>query len=294
MAGRAALVVMALDAEGEKLIPSVEFEVSGGSSETKTTITTDGTGKASTPVEPGRYEIRCTKAPGYDLPDPQSKTVSAGSSPRPVTFHLGRSATLQVSVVSAAEGADPRPVPNAEVTVRPNSGAEPTKAVTDDKGVVTFALTPGQYWVEHPVAPAGFRRSDDEPRPVGLAAGELKTETFTDVPLGSLLVKVFDADGKPVVGASLLVKRDPAPAKSGKTGDDGIFQTELDAGVYSVTQTEPAATGFLLPAEDAATKPAVVGPGAPATVEFRNVRPATITVKAVRKDDPTTAVAGAK
>lgn len=290
------VIIWALDANGEKPVAEVTFTVSSVGLQEPLTATTDNDGRATVVLPaPGRYDFALANvAPKYRMSSAATKTVEvSGGQSAEVRFHLEQLGTLRARVVSRVNGSPPLPVPNASIVVRVSTGAEPSASkTTGDDGCAEFLLAAGTYWVEHPSPVTGYLPGSADPRQISLVAGATKETEFTDVPLGSVVVRVLSDDAKSLPGASILVLRENEPQRQVKTGDDGTVRLELGAGPYSVRQEPPPPPAHLLPAEAALTQAVVVSPGDPATVEFRNPRAAAIVVKGVLEGSPSTVVAG--
>lgn len=220
-----------------------------------------GDGRFEEPVPPGTYDLTA-RAPGHRPKVVRGVVVTAGSDPPPMEFVLEPAATLR----GTARGRDGRVLRYVFVSTaptKPGEGLDSSFDRTDQEGrFLIEGVGPGAYAVVLNGERAGTSRTLVEVPSAGTVTLDLRLG-----PTGTVVVRVADAEGKPVARAYVTFTY----------ADHGAF-----AGEAALTDVEGTVVSGPLPAEVAliaraqledrrAEVPVSVGPGGKA--EARIVLP---------------------
>ncbi len=145
-------------------------------------------------IPPGKYIVR---ADGADIQyGAQEKTVSvvAGDTATVDFVLAGAAGTLKVTVLKATDNS---PLRNAQVSVR-NAQGQRTTAYTDDTGVASVSLTPGDYTVT--ITAPGYQTSAAQTVTIQPGTTTEITVALQPVPGGGIVGRVVSANTGAFVG----------------------------------------------------------------------------------------------
>ena len=227
---------------------------------------------------------------GYVLDDtPQTARIKAGET---VTLEF-RNAPKGSLVIVKKDAVTGSPLKGVEFTVTTSSGQYVPDAggqissnglyYTDDAGqIVLNGLTPDTYVVTETQSIPGYVL-DSTPQTVVVNTNDTQTLTFTNQPVGGLIITKSDEDsGKRISGVKFEVRKMNGEVIGTYTTDrNGVIQLPaLEKGWYTVTELA-AASGYLL---DATPQQVEVKDGQTSTLELTNRKTAGILLHKVDAD----------
>jgi len=127
--------------------------------------------------------------------------VMGGQTTSDVVIELFKGGVLEVVVTDEKDGS---PVKTAHVQVTSDGGRQPVGRTTDDKGVASISLAPGDYTVQMVYAMPLYGMSQPN-ESVTVEAGKTERVEVKLAPAPKVTGTVRDPDGKPVEGAVLQV-----------------------------------------------------------------------------------------
>ena len=255
-----------------------EFIVKNSSGTKIGTYVTDASGTIVLDLEPGTYKIsEVAKNDPFWYCDTAEKTVTvkAGETAS-VTFQnkwIGKAKIIK----TATNGGT---VADWEFTVKNASGTKVGTYTTDDSGVISLDLEPGTYQILESDKNDPYWYCDTEPKTVTVKAGETASVTFENQWIGK--AKIIKTLSNPEAGSVegwtfTIADADGKEIGKFKTDSNGVIETNLQPGVYSVT--EELEEGSLWQCTTKNPQTITVTAGKTAEVTFNNaLRPAKITV----------------
>ena len=290
------LLVKKIDSATHKPLSDVEFMVTTADG----TVVGDANGKyvtdsagtfTITDITPGTtLVVKETRArDGYLLDDaPQAATVKAGQT---VTLEF-RNAPKGSLIIVKKDAVTGKALKGVTFTVTTSSGQFVADAegqissnglyYTDENGKIIFSgLAPDTYVVTETATIPGYVL-DSTPQTVVVNANDTQTLTFTNEPIGGLIVIKSDEDsGKRISGVQFEVRKMNDEIIGSYTTDrNGVIQLpELESGWYTVTELK-AASGYLL---DTTPHRIEVKDGQTATLEITNHKSSRILLHKVDK-----------
>ena len=243
---------------------------------------TDSTGVITLDLEPGTYKVTETDSQGkYWVNDPtptKTVTVKAGETAK-VTFQNQYRGQAQIIKKSTNGGT----VAGWEFTVKNASGIKVGTYTTDDSGIITLDLEPGTYTVVESDRNDPYWYCDIEPKTVTVKAGETASVTFENQWIGK--AKIIKTLSNPEAGSVegwifTIADADGKEIGKFKTDSNGVIETDLQPGVYSVTEELEEGSLWKCTTENPQT--ITVAAGRTAEVTFNNVlRPGKISIEKV-------------
>jgi protocatechuate 3,4-dioxygenase beta subunit len=177
-----------------------------------------GDGRFEDHVPPGTYDVTA-RAPGYRPAVVRGIVVAAGTDPPPIGFVLEPAA----SVRGSARGRDGRPLPYVWVAATPTrveDGLAGAQDRTDQEGrFLLDGLGAGTYAIVLNGGREGTTRAVTSVPATGTVALDLRLG-----PTGTAVVRVVDAEGKPVAKAYVTfhyAEHGALAGEAGLTGDEG-------------------------------------------------------------------------
>ena len=293
---KGSLLVKKIDSVTNKPISDVEFFVTTADG----TVVGDANGKYVTDsagsftisgITPGTTLVvkeTCAKA-GYVLDDtPQTATIKAGQT-MTLEFRNAPKGSLIIVKKDAVTG---KALKGVTFTVTTSSGQFVADAegqissnglyYTDENGkIILSGLAPDAYVVTETATIPGYVL-DSTPQTVVVNANDTQTLTFTNKPIGGLILIKSDEDsGKRISGVQFEVRKMNGEIIGSYTTDrNGVIQLpELGRGWYTVTELK-AASGYLL---DTTPHRIEVKDGQTATLEITNHKSSRILLHKVDK-----------
>ena len=293
---KGALLVKKIDSVTHEPISDVEFFVTTADG----TVVGDANGKFVTDsagsftvsgITPGTtLVVKETRAKsGYVLDDtPQTATIKAGQTVM-LEFRNAPKGSLIIVKKDAVTG---KALKGVTFTVTTSSGQFVADAegqissnglyYTDETGkIILSGLAPDTYVVTETATIPGYVL-DSTPQTVVVNANDTQTLTFTNEPIGGLIVIKSDEDsGKRISGVQFEVRKMNGEVIGSYTTDrNGVIQLpELERGWYTVTELK-AASGYLL---DTTPHRIEAKDGQTATLEITNHKSSRILLHKVDK-----------
>ena len=279
----ATLTILKQDANTKKPLPGAEFYVTDGEGKAIGTssgrFTTDANGLITiTNLQPGiTLRVSEQKAPvGYVRDDTPKTIVIKSGDGNSLVFENEPQGQL---IIQKLDSVTKEPLVGAQFKVTTSNGAFVGNAggtitsnglyTTDENGQIHITgLDPCTLVVTEVNAPDGYIL-DAQPQTVVVNANDTQTLTFTNTPIGGLVIIKSDEDsGKRISGAKFEVRKMNGEVIGAYSTDhNGIIQlTELDSGWYTVTELK-AASGYLT---DSTLQQVEVKDGEMATLELTN------------------------
>ena len=290
------LLVKKIDSATHKPLSDVEFMVTTADG----TVVGDANGKYVTDsagsftvsgITPSTtLVVKETRAKsGYVLDDtPQTATIKAGQT---VTLEF-RNAPKGSLIIVKKDAVTGKALKGVTFTVTTSSGQFVADAegqlssnglyYTDENGkIILSGLAPDTYVVTETATIPGYVL-DSTPQTVVVNANDTQTLTFTNKPIGGLILIKSDEDsGKRISGVQFEVRKmNDEIIGSYTTDNNGVIQLpELESGWYTVTELK-AASGYLL---DTTPHRIEVKDGQTATLEITNHKSSRILLHKVDK-----------
>lgn len=290
------LLVKKIDSATHKPLSDVEFMVTTADG----TVVGDANGKYVTDsagsftisnINPGTtLVVKETRAKsGYVLDDtPQTATIRAGQT---VTLEF-RNAPKGSLIIVKKDAVTGKALKGVTFTVTTSSGRFAADAegqissnglyYTDENGkIILSGLAPDTYVVTETATIPGYVL-DSTPQTVVVNTNDTQTLTFTNKPIGGLILIKSDEDsGKRISGVQFEVRKmNDEIIGSYTTDNNGVIQLpELESGWYTVTELK-AASGYLL---DTTPHRIEVKDGQTATLEITNHKSSRILLHKVDK-----------
>ena len=290
------LLVKKIDSVTHEPLSDVEFFVTTSDG----TVVGDANGKFVTDsagsftisgINPGTtLVVKETRAKrGYVLDDtPQTATIKAGQTVM-LEFRNAPRGSLIIVKKDAVTG---KALQGVTFTVTTSSGQFVADAegqissnglyYTDENGkIILSGLSPDTYVVTETATIPGYVL-DNTPQTVVVNANDTQTLTFTNKPIGGLILIKSDEDsGKRISGVQFEVRKMNGEIVGSYTTDrNGVIQLpELERGWYTVTELK-AASGYLL---DSTPQRIEVKDGQTATLELTNHKSSRILLHKVDK-----------
>ena len=294
---KGSLLVKKIDSVTREPLSDVEFLVTTSDG----TVVGDANGRFVTDsagsftvsgITPGTtLVVKETRAKsGYVLDDtPQTATIKAGQT---VTLEF-RNAPKGSLIIVKKDAVTGKALKGVTFTVTTSSGQFVADAegqissnglyYTDENGkIILSGLAPDTYVVTETAAIPGYVL-DSTPQAVVVNANDTQTLTFTNRPIGGLILIKSDEDsGKRISGVQFEVRKMNGEVIGGYTTDrNGVIQLpELESGWYTVTELK-AASGYLL---DSTPHRIEIKDGQTATLEITNHKSSRILLHKVDKD----------
>ena len=293
---KGSLLVKKIDSATHKPLSDVEFMVTTADG----TVVGDANGKYVTDsagsftisnINPGTtLVVKETRAKsGYVLDDtPQTATIRAGQT---VTLEF-RNAPKGSLIIVKKDAVTGKALKGVTFTVTTSSGRFAADAegqissnglyYTDENGkIILSGLAPDTYVVTETATIPGYVL-DSTPQTVVVNTNDTQTLTFTNKPIGGLILIKSDEDsGKRISGVQFEVRKmNDEIIGSYTTDNNGVIQLpELESGWYTVTELK-AASGYLL---DTTPHRIEVKDGQTATLEITNHKSSRILLHKVDK-----------
>ena len=293
---KGALLVKKIDSVTHAPLSDVEFLVTTADG----TVVGDANGKFVTDsagsftvngITPGTtLVVKETRAKaGYVLDDtPQTATIKAGQT---VTLEF-RNAPKGSLIIVKKDAVTGKALKGVTFTVTTSSGQFVADAegeissnglyYTDETGkIILSGLAPDTYVVTETATIPGYVL-DSTPQTVVVNANDTQTLTFTNKPIGGLILIKSDEDsGKRISGVQFEVRKmNDEIIGSYTTDSNGVIQLpELESGWYTVTELK-AASGYLL---DSTPHRIEIKDGQTATLEITNHKSSRILLHKVDK-----------
>ena len=293
---KGSLLVKKIDSATHAPLSDVEFLVTTADG----TVVGDANGKYVTDsagsftvsgIAPGTtLVVKETRAKsGYVLDDtPQTATIKAGQT---VTLEF-RNAPKGSLIIVKKDAVTGKALQGVAFTVTTSSGQFVADAegqissnglyCTDENGkIILSGLAPDTYVVTETATIPGYVL-DSTPQTVVVNANDTQTLTFTNKPIGGLILIKSDEDsGKRISGVQFEVRKmNDEIIGSYTTDSNGVIQLpELESGWYTVTELK-AASGYLL---DTTPHRIEVKDGQTATLEITNHKSSRILLHKVDK-----------
>ena len=290
------LLVKKIDSATHKPLSDVEFMVTTADG----TVVGDANGKYVTDsagsftvsgINPGTtLVVKETRArDGYLLDDaPQTATIKAGQT---VTLEF-RNAPKGSLIIVKKDAVTGKALKGVTFTITTSSGQFVADAegqissnglyYTDENGkIILSGLAPDTYVVTETATIPGYVL-DSTPQTVVVNPNDTQTLTFTNKPVGGLILIKSDEDsGKRISGVQFEIRKMNGEIIGTYTTDsDGvIYLPEAESGWYTVTEQE-AASGYLL---DTTPHRIEVKDGQTATLEITNHKSSRILLHKVDK-----------
>lgn len=244
--------ILKVDSETLKPLPNAVFRVESIGGSFSKEFSTDKHGEADlSQLEPGAYLIRETKAPDGYIVDGRARTVQlvAGKDAEFVFTDSKKPALHIVKLDSITKD----PIKGAKFSVVYASNNTFTGEINDLGGFYTDEygridipdLMDGWYRITETEAAAGYALAEPASQEVFIKAGEDKTVTFENRPLGAIVIHKVDAvSGEPLAGARFRVRYLHATSGTGGTvigeydtsANGTAVITGLAAGTYVVEE----------------------------------------------------------
>lgn len=241
-----------VDSETLKPLPNAVFQVESIGGSFSKEFSTDKHGEADlSQLEPGAYLIRETKAPDGYIADGKVRTVQlvAGKDAEFVFANSKKPALHIVKLDSITKD----PIKGAKFSVIYASSNTFTGEIndlgsfyTDEYGRIDIPdLRDGWYRITETEAAAGYALPEPASQEIFIKAGEDKTVTFENRPLGALVIHKVDAvSGEPLGGARFRLRYLHATSGTGGTvigeydtsANGTAVITGLAAGTYVVEE----------------------------------------------------------
>ena len=293
---KGSLLVKKIDSVTHEPISDVEFFVTTADG----SVVGDANGKYVTDsagsftisnINPGTtLVVKETRAKsGYVLDDtPQTATIRAGQT---VTLEF-RNAPKGSLIIVKKDAVTGKALKGVTFTVTTSSGRFAADAegqissnglyYTDENGkIILSGLAPDTYVVTETATIPGYVL-DSTPQTVVVNTNDTQTLTFTNKPIGGLILIKSDEDsGKRISGVQFEVRKmNDEIIGSYTTDNNGVIQLpELESGWYTVTELK-AASGYLL---DTTPHRIEVKDGQTATLEITNHKSSRILLHKVDK-----------
>ena len=293
---KGSLLVKKIDSATHAPLSDVEFLVTTADG----TVVGDANGKYVTDsagsftvsgIAPGTtLVVKETRAKsGYVLDDtPQTATIKAGQT---VTLEF-RNAPKGSLIIVKKDAVTGKALQGVAFTVTTSSGQFVADAegqissnglyCTDENGkIILSGLAPDTYVVTETATIPGYVL-DSTPQTVVVNANDTQTLTFTNKPIGGLILIKSDEDsGKRISGVQFEVRKmNDEIIGSYTTDSNGVIQLpELESGWYTVTELK-AASGYLL---DSTPHRIEIKDGQTATLEITNHKSSRILLHKVDK-----------
>ena len=293
---KGSLLVKKIDSATHAPLSDVEFFVTTADG----TVVGDANGKFVTDsagsftisnINPGTtLVVKETRAKsGYVLDDtPQTATIKAGQT---VTLEF-RNAPKGSLIIVKKDAVTGKALKGVTFTVTTSSGQFVADAegqissnglyYTDETGkIILSGLAPDTYVVTETATIPGYVL-DSTPQTVVVNANDTQTLTFTNKPIGGLILIKSDEDsGKRISGVQFEVRKmNDEIIGSYTTDSNGVIQLpELESGWYTVTELK-AASGYLL---DSTPHRIEIKDGQTATLEITNHKSSRILLHKVDK-----------
>ena len=293
---KGSLLVKKIDSATHAPLSDVEFFVTTADG----TVVGDANGKFVTDsagsftisnINPGTtLVVKETRAKsGYVLDDtPQTATIKAGQT---VTLEF-RNAPKGSLIIVKKDAVTGKALKGVTFTVTTSSGQFVADAegqissnglyYTDENGkIILSGLAPDTYVVTETATIPGYVL-DSTPQTVVVNTNDTQTLTFTNKPIGGLILIKSDEDsGKRISGVQFEVRKmNDEIIGSYTTDNNGVIQLpELESGWYTVTELK-AASGYLL---DTTPHRIEVKDGQTATLEITNHKSSRILLHKVDK-----------
>ena len=243
---------------------------------------TDATGIITIDLEPGTYTVTETDADAKywvkDSSPAKTVTVKAGQTAM-VTFKNQYRGQAQI-VKTATNGGT---VSGWTFTVKDASGTKIGTYTTDSTGVITVDLEPGTYTVTETDRNDPYWYCDTVPKTVTVKAGETASVTFENQWIGK--AKIIKTLSNPEAGSVegwtfTIADANGKEIGKFKTDSNGVIETDLQPGVYSVTEELEEGSLWQCTTENPQT--ITVATGRTAEVSFDNaLRPGKISIEKV-------------
>ena len=243
---------------------------------------TDATGIITIDLEPGTYTVTETDADAKywvkDSSPAKTVTVKAGQTAM-VTFKNQYRGQAQI-VKTATNGGT---VSGWTFTVKDASGTKIGMYTTDSTGVITVDLEPGTYAVTETDRNDPYWYCDTVPKTVTVKAGETASITFENQWIGK--AKIIKTLSNPEAGSVegwtfTIADANGKEIGKFKTDSNGVIETDLQPGVYSVTEELEEGSLWQCTTENPQT--ITVAAGRTAEVSFENaLRPGKISIEKV-------------
>jgi uncharacterized repeat protein (TIGR01451 family) len=296
------LVIVKKDAVTGKPLEGVQFTVTtsdgayvpnaGGQISSNGIYYTDAAGQILLKdLDPATYVVKETASlPGYILDStPQTVVVNSGDT-QTLTFTNMPKGGLVIVKKDAVTG---KPLEGVQFTVTTSDGAYVPNAggqissngiyYTDSAGQILLKdLDPATYVVKETASIPGYVL-DSTPQTVVVNANDTQTLTFTNQPVGGLVITKSDEDsGKRISGVQFEVRKMNGEIIGTYTTDrNGVIQLPaLESGWYYVTELK-AASGYIA---DATPQQVEVKDGQTATLELTNKKASGILLHKVDAD----------
>ena len=293
---KGSLLVKKIDSVTREPLSDVEFLVTTSDG----TVVGDANGRFVTDsagsftisnINPGTtLVVKETRAKsGYVLDDtPQTATIKAGQT---VTLEF-RNAPKGSLIIVKKDAVTGKALKGVTFTVTTSSGQFVADAegqissnglyYTDETGkIILSGLAPDTYVVTETATIPGYVL-DSTPQTVVVNANDTQTLTFTNKPIGGLILIKSDEDsGKRISGVQFEVRKmNDEIIGSYTTDSNGVIQLpELESGWYTVTELK-AASGYLL---DSTPHRIEIKDGQTATLEITNHKSSRILLHKVDK-----------
>ena len=293
---KGSLLVKKIDSATHEPLSDVEFFVTTSDGtvvgDTNGKFITDSVGSFTVSgITPGTtLVVKETRAKaGYVLDDtPQTATIKAGQT---VTLEF-RNAPKGSLIIVKKDAVTGKALQGVAFTVTTSSGQFVADAegqissnglyYTDENGkIILSGLAPDTYVVTETATIPGYVL-DSTPQAVVVNANDTQTLTFTNRPIGGLILIKSDEDsGKRISGVQFEVRKMNGEVIGSYTTDrNGVIQLpELESGWYTVTELK-AASGYLL---DTTPHRIEVKDGQTATLEITNHKSSRILLHKVDK-----------
>lgn len=241
------LVIHKIDAQTRAPLANVQFEIrtaagtlvsaDEGLTSTNGIFTTDENGEISIDkLMPGTYVVKEIKTIDGYVMDSQPQTVVVGENDTQVlTFTNTRMGSL---VVTKIDSVTRKPLQGVTFRVQGEDeyGFAPETYTTDVNGQFRIDEIPsGVYTVQEMTTLDGYKL-DDTAQTVKIEAGKQKNLTFTNDPLGGMLIKKMDSITKEPLSEVIFKVTTPAGVPVGSS--NGEFVTD-SRGYISITDIEP-------------------------------------------------------
>ncbi|MCL1794574.1 MAG: SpaA isopeptide-forming pilin-related protein [Oscillospiraceae bacterium] len=224
--------------------------------------TSDEDGIATFEVEPGNYNLYEHAAPaGYEksddvyeigvfedeiwcddlIYDEPVKFVNKKIPPPPI-----------IEVIALKVDEDGEPLAGAKLRMEEVGETDDLRmyeATSDEDGIATFEVEPGEYNLYEHAAPAGYEKSDDVHKITVAESGawignfsyepvEFVNKKIPTPPTETVTALKVDEDGKPLAGAKLRMEEigesDDLRVYEAVTDEDGIAEFEVEFGEYMI------------------------------------------------------------
>lgn len=293
---KGSLLVKKIDSATHEPLSDVEFFVTTSDGtvvgDTNGKFITDSVGSFTVSgITPGTtLVVKETRAKaGYVLDDtPQTATIKAGQT---VTLEF-RNAPKGSLIIVKKDAVTGKALQGVAFTVTTSSGQFVADAegqissnglyYTDENGkIILSGLAPDTYVVTETATIPGYVL-DSTPQTVVVNTNDTQTLTFTNKPIGGLIVIKSDEDsGKRISGVQFEIRKMNGEIIGSYTTDNnGVIQLpELESGWYTVTELK-AASGYLL---DTTPHRIEIKDGQTATLEITNHKSSRILLHKVDK-----------